>query len=452
MTVLRVVVIGGDAVGMTAASHIKRRLRDAVDVTVIQEQQWTSYSACGIPYWIAGEVNGPTRLVARSPERHRENGIDVRIGTRATAVDVDRQTVQARVLQTGEKLTFPYDHLVLGTGAKPVFPHVPGLHLPGVLKVHTLDDGLAATAALARKPRCAVVLGAGFLGLEVAEAAITRGMDTIVLEMAAEPMQTLDLDMGARLRLAMIDRGAKLQVNEPVEALIAGPDGRVAAVRSEQGEYPAEIVFMGLGLSPRSDLAVAAGLPVGEAGGILTDSRQRVLGQENIWAGGDCTEVHDRVSGRRCYMPQGTHANKHGRVIGLNISGQEATFPGIVGTAVVRFQDVEVARVGLLESEGPALGLDLACATIDAKTRAGYFPGATPITVKMIGDRATGRLLGCQIIGGPGSGKRIDIAATAIWNRMAVADVIDMDLAYSPPLSPPWDPVQTAARRLAAIL
>jgi NADPH-dependent 2,4-dienoyl-CoA reductase/sulfur reductase-like enzyme len=173
-----------------------------------------------------------------------------------------------------------------------------------------------------------------------------------------------------------------------------------------------------------------------------------VLGHDNVWAGGDCTEVVDRITGKRRHMPQGTHANKHGRVIGLNISGQEAHFPGIVGTALARFQDVEVARVGLLEAEGPELGIQMAAATIEAKTRAGYFPGASGITVKMIGEPGTGRLLGCQILGGSGSAKRIDVAATAIWNGMQVAEVIDMDLGYSPPFSPPWDPVQTAARKL----
>lgn len=451
--VMRVLTIGGDAVSMTAASQIKRKLGDGVELVVLQQSAWTSYSACGIPYWVGGQVSGPEGLVARSPEQHRANGIDVRTRTRAEEIDVERGRVRAEARgEGGSTGWFDYDHLIIGTGARPKRPDVPGITLPGVQPIQTLDHGLAAIAALERRPRTAVVLGAGFIGVELVEAALGHGVETTIIDRAPEPMITMDPDIGALLHLAMTSHGVQVRMGEQLTELVPGPDGRVAAVRTGTGEYPADIVFLGLGVTPRSELAVAAGMPVGEFGGILTDPRQRVIGYENVWSGGDCTEVVDRLTDTRRHVPLGTHANKHGRVIGLNVSGGRATFPGIVGTALMKFMDHEVARVGLLESEGPRFGLDLRSVTISANTKAGYYPGSATMTVKMIGDRTTGRVMGCQIIGGSGAGKRIDAVATAIWNEMTAAQVLDLDLAYTPPFSPPWDPVQQAARQLVNVL
>lgn len=453
MTVLRVVAIGGDAVSMTAASQIKRKLRDDVAIVVLQQSRWTSYSACGIPYWVGGMVPGPDGLVARSPAEHRDNGLDVRVNTRAEEIDVAGGRVRGEARgEGGSDGWFDYDHLIIGTGARPKRPPVPGIELPGVQRIQTLDHGIAAIDALARKPERAVVLGAGFIGVEMAEAALHRGLRTTLVDQAPEPMATLDQDMGGLLRRVMTERGVDVRMGEGVEEIVAGPDGRVAEVRTTKDRYPADIVFLGLGVSPRSELAVAAGMPTGQFGGILTDPRQRVIGFDNVWSGGDCTEVVDRLTDTRRHVPLGTHANKHGRVIGLNISGIRSVFPGIVGTSLMRFQDQEVSRTGLLESEGPAFGLDLGSVTIEAHTKAGYFPGTARMTVKMIGDRGTGRVMGCQIVGGAGAGKRIDAVATAIWNEMTAAQLLDLDLAYTPPLSPPWDPVQQAARQLVTRL
>lgn len=445
---MQVVVIGGDAVGMTAASQLKRTMRDAVQVTVLQEQEWTSYSACGIPYWIAGEVSGPEALVARSPAAHRVNGIDVRTGHRATRIDPEARVVTA--VGSGVEQEIAYDHLVIGTGATPRCPPIPGLDLPGVYRVQTLDEAKAAIAGLAQDPRRAVVLGAGYIGVEMAEAGISRGLDTTVVDVAPEPMASLDPDMGCLVREGMIARGAHLRMGQVVREVVAGPDGRVRAVVTDEGEIPADIVFLGLGVKPRTELARAAGLPLGEAGGIRTDDRQRVLGYADVWAGGDCVEVTDRLTGRFRYLPLGTHANKHGRVIGSNIAGGDMAFPGVVGTAVTRFQDLEIARTGLTEAEGAGLDLDLVSVVVHSTTAAGYMPEAAPIAVKMIAERDGGRVLGAQIVGGRGAGLRIDTAAVALWSGLTAADVAQLDLAYAPPLSPVWDPVQQAARVLSS--
>lgn len=445
---MRVVVIGGDAVGMVAASQVKRVLRDDASIIVIEQQSWTSYSACAIPYWVGGATSTTDAPIARTPEQHRANGIDVRTGMLATEIDPARQVAIAQPVTGGPSQEFEYDHLVLGTGSRAKTPPIDGLEIPGVHWVQTLDQGQAAIDALAAQPKCAVVLGAGYIGLEMAEASLCRSLDTTVLDQAAEPMASLDPDMGAFLRTAMVERGVTLRTSEPARRIIAGPDGQVRAVATDSGEYPADIVFVGLGMDPRTELAEAAGLPLGRFGGILTDPTQRVEGYDNIWSGGDCTEVVDRLTGERRYLPLGTHANKHGRVIGLNIVGRPAEFPGVIGTAITKFQDLEIARVGLRESEALDAGRDVATVTISATTKAGYMPGADPIRIKMLADRADGRVIGTQIIGGDGAGKRIDTAATAIWAGLTVADVVDMDLSYAPPFSPVWDPIQVAARAL----
>ena len=433
---------------MTAASQIKRSLGDSAVVTVIEQQEWTSYSACGIPYWVGGDTDGPDALVARSPQQHRANGIEVHTALVATHLDLERQTVAAEPVLGGTTQIFDYDHLILATGSRPRTPDIEGLALPGVHRVHTLDQGQAAIDSLARKPRRAVVLGAGYIGLEMAEAGLSRGVATTVLDLSPEPMSTLDPEMGRLIRQGMSERGVVVHTMEPARGICSGADGRVAAVATDHGDHPADIVFLGLGVEPRVELAAAAGLPVGALGGILTDDHQRVVGFDNVWSGGDCTEVSDRVLGSRRYVPLGTHANKHGRVIGLNIAGGDVAFPGVIGTAITKFRDIEVARTGLRTAEAIDLGMDVAAVTIQASTRAGYMPGASAMHVRMLADRADGRVVGTQIVGGPGAGKRIDTAATAIWTGLTVADIIELDLSYAPPFSPVWDPVQTAARAL----
>jgi len=448
---MRILVVGGDATGMSAASQAKRRLGDDAQIHVFELQSWTSYSACGIPYWIGGQVaDGPQSLVARSPQKHRANGLEVWTGAEVTAIDTSLQEVT--VVCEGKTSAHSYDHLIYATGSVPLTPPIPGLDLPGVYRAQTLDDGIAAIEALERHPTNAVVLGAGYIGLEMAEAARDRGLHTTVLDLAAEPMRTLDPDMGELVRSAMESDGVVFRGDEAATEIVAGPDGRVSAVRTAHGEYPAEIVFLGLGVRPRTDLAAAAGLPLGEFGGVLTDDHQRVQGFDNIWSGGDCTEVMDRVAGVRRYVPLGTHANHHGRVIGLNLAGESETFPGVLGTAITKFQDTEVSRVGLREAEAAESGFDAVAVTITAATRAGYMPGVSKIHVKLIGERGTGRILGCQIVGGPGAGKRIDAVAVAIWNEMTAAEFLNVDLAYAPPFSPVWDPVLTATRRLLTAL
>ncbi|MFF9843468.1 FAD-dependent oxidoreductase [Streptomyces sp. NPDC013740] len=448
----RLVVIGGDAAGMSAASQA-RRLKGPgeLEIVAFERGHFSSYSACGIPYWVGGDVDGRDELIARSPEEHRAREIGLRMRTEVTEIDVDRQRVRSRDLESGTEEWTGFDKLVIATGARPLRPPLPGIDAPGVHGVQTLDDGQALLDSLGRaRGRRAVVVGAGYIGVEMAEALLGRGFEVTVLNRGEQPMATLDPDMGRLVHEAMDGLGITTVGSAPVTKILTGEDGRVRAVATDREEYPADVVVLGMGVVPETSLARAAGLPLGTHGGLLTDLAMRVRGHENIWAGGDCVEVLDLVSGRERYVPLGTHANKHGQVIGSNVGGGYATFPGVVGTAVSKVCDLEIARTGLREKDARAVGLRYVAVTIESTSRAGYYPGAKPMTVKMLAERRTGRLLGVQIVGREGAAKRVDVAAVALTAGMTVEAMTVLDLGYAPPFSPVWDPVLVAARKAVA--
>ncbi|MEU5302562.1 FAD-dependent oxidoreductase [Streptomyces noursei] len=450
----RLVVIGGDAAGMAAASQARRHKGpEALAVTAFERGHFTSYSACGIPYWVGGVVDGPDALIARTAEEHRARDIDLRLRTEVTEIDLDRGRVRSRDLADGGREAWTgFDKLVVATGARPVRPPLPGIDAPGVYGVQTLDDGQRLLYGLRGAPgRRAVVIGAGYIGVEMAEALVHRGFQVTVLDQGAQPMSTLDPDMGALVRTAMCRMGIEVVTGARVTGVLTDEDeGRARAVATEDAEYPADVVVLGLGVRPETALAEAAGLPLGASGGLRTDLALRVAGQEHVWAGGDCVEVRDLVTGEHRHIALGTHANKHGQVIGANVAGGYATFPGVVGTAVSKVCDLEIARTGLLESQARAAGLQFVTVTIESTSRAGYYPEARPMHVKMLAERRTGRLLGVQIVGREGAAKRVDIAAVALTAGMTVEQMTALDLGYAPPFSPVWDPVLVAARKADA--
>jgi NADPH-dependent 2,4-dienoyl-CoA reductase/sulfur reductase-like enzyme len=451
----RLVVIGGDAAGMTAASRARRR-RDAdeLEIVAFERGPYTSYSACGIPYLIGEVVTDVDRLVARTPEEHRRNGIDVRTGHEVVGIDVNRRRVRVRQLDgdgatSGAERDEPFDQLVVATGAIPFRPDLPGIDADGIFGLQTLGDGVAARRVIdERSPRRAVVVGGGYIGLEMAEALVRRGVDVDLVDRTEQPLAaTLDDDIGALVADALRAVGVTLHMGEPVEGFDT-EGGAVRAVRTARRTLPADVVILGMGVRPNSRIADEAGVAIGETGGIVTDSRMETsIG--GVWAAGDCVESVDRVTGRQLVVPLGTHANKQGRVVGINATGGDARFPGVVGTAASKICAYEVARTGVTERQAEEVGLEVVATTIESTTRAGYFPGASPITVKIIAARNDGRVVGGQIVGEEGAGKRIDVLATAIWNRMPVEEVASLDLSYAPPISPVWDPVLVAARKVA---
>jgi NADPH-dependent 2,4-dienoyl-CoA reductase/sulfur reductase-like enzyme len=449
---MKLVVVGGDAAGMSAASQARRRLGEKLDVVVFERGHFTSYSACGIPYWIGGFVKERDALVARTPEAHRKAGLDVRLRHEVTGIDLDQRQVVARDLEAGRTVREGYDHLLYAAGAIPVTPPWARVDGEGVFGVQTLDDGDAIHRWLDAypQPQRAVVIGGGYIGVEMAEAMVNRGLDVTLLEKAPQPLSTVDPDMGARVREAILGMGIEVRVNAQVKD-IEMADGRVRGVVTPDGTLAADVVVLGLGVRPNTDLAGQAGIPLGVTGGVPTDLQMRVVGPDGpmagLWAAGDCVQTVHRVSGEPVHVPLGTHANKQGRVAGINIGGGYATFPGVIGTAVTKVCELEVARTGLTEKEATAAGYAFVTATVESTSRAGYYPGTARMVIKLIAEKRTGQLLGAQIVGREEAAKRIDALAIALWNNMTVEEMTALDLSYAPPFSPVWDPVLIAARK-----
>jgi NADPH-dependent 2,4-dienoyl-CoA reductase/sulfur reductase-like enzyme len=447
----RLVVVGGDAAGMSAASQARRCKRpDLLEIIAFERGPDTSYSACGIPYWIGGLVTGRDALIVRTPDIFRdEQQIDVRTRTLVDAIDTAAREVRVTELDTGRQYCERYDDLVIATGSVPVAPNVPGVQGPGVFEVHSLGDGERVRAELdTGRIAGAVVVGAGYVGLETAESLMTRGVCVTLLDRGAAPMPTLDPDMSERVAAGIKESGLGLILGDGLAEVLRDDAGRVRAVRTVSGrEAPADLVILALGVQPNVELAKEAGIALGPTGGIVVD-RQMRTGAPGVWAAGDCVQSRHVLSNEPIVVALGTHANKQGRVAGDNIGGAYATFPGVLGTAATKVCRTEVARTGLSTREATEAGFSVVSVVVDSTTRAGYYPGAAAIRVKLIAERGTGRLLGGQIVGHEESAKRIDVLAIAIWNAMTAQEFFSADLSYAPPYSPVLDPIVIAARKL----
>ena len=440
----RLVVLGGDAGGMAAAAQARRRRSD-LEIVALEKGRWTSYSACGIPYLLGGDVAELEDLVARDPQTFRDKlNIDVRTRHEVTGIDLDARRVEVRDHAHSRSYALGFDLLHVATGAVPVRPDLPGIDGRQIHGVQTLEDASSLLGELEScQLRSAVVVGGGYIGLEMAEAFVKRGCPAVTLvERSPEVMATLDPDMGALVSEAVRRFGVDLRLGVGVEGFSPG------VVHTSEGELPADVVVLGLGVAPNSALAAAAGIETGEKGGIVVDRRQHTSA-EGVWAAGDCSLSYHLVSRRLVHLPLGTVANKQGRVAGINLGGGYATFPGLVGTAVTKVCSTEVARTGLNEQEARRAGFAFEAVRITSTTRAGYFPGAGDITVKMLAERGSGRVLGAQLVGAEGAAKRIDVVATAVTAGLTAEEVIDLDLSYAPPFSPVWDPILVAARQAA---
>jgi NADPH-dependent 2,4-dienoyl-CoA reductase/sulfur reductase-like enzyme len=358
--------------------------------------------------------------------------------------EIDRGGQRVRV-RSDEERWEPFDELLIATGALPLRPDLPGLDGPGVYGAHTLSEAGELFEALERdRPSRAVVVGGGYIGLEMAEAFRRRGLHVSLVDQARQVMGTLDPDMGVLVADALERIGVELYLEEGLKA-VESEGGRARAVITGNRTLAADVVVLGLGVRPNVALAEGAKIPLGESGAISVDERMRTEA-EGIWAAGDCVETFHRVSRKPFHVALGTVANRQGRVAGINLGGGAATFPGVVGTAVSKICELEVARTGLQEKELRELGWEFETARIESRTRAHYFPGSGKITVKILWEKRSGRLVGGQIVGVEGAAKRIDVLALAVTLGLTAQDLVDMDLSYAPPFSPVWDPVQTAAR------
>lgn len=363
-------------------------------------------------------------------------------------IDPAGRNVSVRDLQNSTVWREAYDHCLIATGAVPFCPDLPGSDAVKICGVNTLQSGVELRQLIdSGNVKKGVVVGGGYIGLEMAEALVRRGLEVSLVNRSPEVMNTLDPDMGHLVSEALRRVGVTLYLEETLTGFET-KGGKVAGVVTDKRTLPCDIVILGLGVRPNTDLAAAAGIPLGEKGSIRVNGRMQT-GIPGIWAAGDCAESFHLVSRQPFHIALGTVANRHGRVAGINLGGGYARFPGVVGTAVTKICEVEVARTGLQEKELRRLGIEWVSAVIKSWTRAGYYPGAGRITVKVLAERGSGRLLGGQIVGMEGAAKRIDTLATALHVGLTVEEIIDLDLGYAPPFSLVWDPVVTAARAAA---
>src|SRR4051794_12005881 len=442
----RLAVVGGNPAGMGAATQA-HRLDGSLEIVAFEKGDWTSYSACGIPYVVGGIVDDLDRLVVRTPQEHRDKSlIDVRTRHEVMAIDLDARRLEVRDHAHSRTIQVPFDELMLGLGARPIRPDLPGIDLPSVRGIQTLDDASTLLyAATTSECHNVVVVGGGYIGLELAEAFVLRGARVTVVEAASQLMGTLDADMATPIENAMRGLGIDVRVDLPV----TGFADRI--VQTEGGPILADLVVLGLGVVANSELAGEAGIELGVRNAIKVDRRQRTSA-EGVWAAGDCVEAFHLVSRQPVHVALGTLANRQARVAGINLGGGYATFPGVLGTAITRICSTEVGRTGLNEKEAQQAGFEFVVASVEGTTMAGYLPNAPRITVKMLAEKGSGRVLGGQIVGGQGAAKRIDVVAACITARFDVQQVVDLDTGYAPPMSPLWDPVAVAARRALSLL
>jgi NADPH-dependent 2,4-dienoyl-CoA reductase/sulfur reductase-like enzyme len=447
---------------MTAASTV-RRLAPEVEVVVVERGRHTSYSMCGIPYFVGDPDVAADDLVVRSPEQHRDRGIDVRMRTEATAIDPERRTVAVRDLHSGEAAELGYDALLYAVGASPALPPIPGLAEFGHV-VHTLDEGEHLKSHLdrwdaegARRGQHVVVVGGGYIGIELAEALLDRGYDATVIDKAPQVMGTLDADMAAPVEKTLRDRGIRVLLGASLEE-VRHVEGPVIEVVCADGSHRAEVLVVATGARPNTAMAEAAGLRLGDSRALAVDDRMRTSAP-GIWAAGDAVESRHLVSGRGVNVQLGTHANKQGKVAGADIAavldgrdGGDARFPGVVGTAVTRLCNLEVGRTGLIEREAQAAGLDYEAVVFSGSARAGYLPDPGEVLVKLLAERGTGRVLGAQLVGTGNVAKRIDVAATWVQLGVTVQQAQLLDLSYAPPFGGVWDLLQVAAMKMVGQL
>ena len=439
----RLVVVGGDAAGMSAATNA-RRGRPDLEIVALERGRHTSYSACGIPYVVGGAVDDLDDLVVRTPQELRDqHRIDVRLRHEVVGIDLDARRLEVRALDQHRTIHLGFDLLHLATGATPIRPDVPGVDAPWIRGVQHLEDARALLDLVAAGPcRDVVVVGAGYIGLEMAEAFVDRGARVTLVDGAPRPLRGVDDEVADRVAEVLVRYGVTLRLGARVE----GFGDHV--VHLADGDLRADLVILGTGVRPASALAADAGLDLGARDAIAVDHRQRTSA-EGVYAAGDCADVFHLVTKRRVHVALGTVANKTGAVAGTNLGGGYATFPGVLGTAITRICEVEIGRTGVSSREAADAGIEVEVTDVEATSRAGYFPGAEPVLARLLTERGSGRLVGGQIVGADRVGKQVDVVAVAITAGWTAAELAQADLGYAPSVTPMWSPFHAAARSAA---
>lgn len=441
----KILIIGGSDAGISAALRIKELDKEA-GVTIISDNRFPNYSICGIPFYLGGEVKHYTDLAHRTADELKANGLELMLETRVTAIDAAAKKIIA-VDKSGAKIVLGYDKLVLGIGGRSIKPDISGLDQPGVYFMRWIDDCLDFDAYLRKRaPKSAVVVGGGYIGLEMAEALIRRGAAVTLIEFADRVLTTVDPELSAVVKAGLEEKGVRIVTGKTVRA-IAPASGRLSVSASPDFNVQADCVLVAVGAAPAADLAREAGVLTGQKGAIKVNARLET-NLPDIYAGGDCAESLHNITGKPVYIALGTTAHKHGRIIGENICGLNSEYPGTLGTQSIKLFDMVIARTGLNEAEARAAGFDARTGDLEAWDHKAYYPPAYRTRIRLTADAKTRRILGCQIVGNINAevSKRIDIVAAAIQKSATLDEFIQLDLSYTPPLSSPWDPTQMAAQ------
>ena len=438
----RLVVIGGVAAGMSAAAKAKRS-NPELEVVAFEKSHYVSYGACGLPYYLAGWIENVEKLVARTPEKFAKQGVTALVRHEVVEVDYEGRRVRVAALDEGREFWQPFDYLVVSTGARPVVPPLEGVELEGVFTLRQPEDGVAIREALAGARRT-VIVGGGYVGLEVAEAFRAQGKEVTLIELEPRVLPGADAEVSELVHEELVRNGVEVLTGTRVEAF-AG-DGRVERVITSAGELPADLVLLSVGIRPNVELATSFGVATGPTGAIAVDEQLRT-NLENVWAAGDVAESRHLVTGQPYWLPLGDVANKHGRTAGTVIAGKKAAFKGVVGSAITKVFERAIAFTGLSEADAKAAGFDAKGVWIKSADRAHYYPNPHPLHVKLVYEAGSGRLLGAQVVGHFNDVLRIDVIATLLHQGGTVDDLRALDLAYAPPFSPVWDPLLVAANQ-----
>lgn len=443
----KLVVVGGVAGGATAAARA-RRVREDAEITVLERGPYVSYANCGLPYFIGRDIDQRSKLLLQTPEGFdRRYRVDVRLRTEALEIDLAGRRVRARG-PAGEAW-IPYDALVLAQGGTPILPPLPGADLPHVFKLWTVPDMDRLDGYLIEhQPKTAVVVGGGFIGLEMAEAFRHRGLDVTVVELMPTVMSMMDREFGARIAEELAANGVKTLTGVGVTAIEVDVSGRRSVRLADGRAIPGDLVLFSVGVKPELTLAKQAGLAIGPAGGLIVDEYLQTS-DPHVWAAGDMVEVTQKISGRHVRIPLAGPANRQGRIAASNALGAKMPYDGALGTSVVKVFEATAAMTGLTERAaremGAEAGWDVGVAVIHKDHHAGYYPGGQEMALKIVYDRKTARLLGAEAFGHGGVDKRIDVLATALQGKLTLHDLAEIDLAYAPPFSSANDPVNLVA-------
>lgn len=443
---MRLIVIGGVAAGSKAAARA-RRVAPNIEITLFQDEPEVSYTACGQPYYLSGLIPNREALIIRRPADFADDSIDVRVNHGATAIDTGKCTVTVFDRSRGSTSIEPYDRLIIATGARSIVPDIPGSRLDGVVTLRGIEKLDRFRAVLDRlQPRSAVIVGSGYIGLELAESLGTLGLSVALLTRNKQIFSRLDPEMSASVRDYLAAQNVHIVAGD-VPVAFKGAAERVEAVATAAGlELPADLVVLALGIRPNVELARQAGIELGATGAIAVDERMETnIG--GVFAAGDCAESRHRISRLPVWQPLGDTANLQGRVAGENAAGGDARFPGVLGTTIFKTFELNVGMTGLTESAARAAGFEPVGIVIDARDKACYYPGARRLAVKLVAE-GDGRLLGAQAVGTGAVDKTIDIAATALLGKLSCRDLENADLAYAPPFSPVLSPIIVAAGAL----